>query len=373
MQAQQDHVEEYFAADDPEHQVALARVWDRVVIEGTVLRLPGWRFVGALHHTAEGVIVASVPGQEVPARYFTAGPECDHCGLTRARNVTYVLAHEQGRFAQVGGDCLKDFLGHPDPHALARFAELLGAFNAWCGSLAGVPAATIGYPLEEVLAVSALVVRQFGWTSRSAAKEQGGAVTPTAEYVASYLSLRSGNEGRELRERLGPTTAVETAEATSILAWIEQEEAGDSSYLHNLCTIARAGVVTGRTLGLAVSMRAAYFRAQPALATETPSAYVGVPGTRVELENLRVEAVVPVNGTWGVKNVIRFRDAAGNLLVWFGSGADAFRMEQGKIVPRVRATIGEHKEFRGERETTLMRVKALAAPAPVLPGPEVPA
>lgn len=98
------------------------------------------------------------------------------------------------------------------------------------------------------------------------------------------------------------------------------------------------------------------------------SEYVGSIGERIELE-VTLEKVrsweVPSYGGWGMttKVLYVFRDTAGNILVWTttGYGVSAEEVPQGaKAI--LRGTVAEHKEYAGEKQTSLKRcnVKAVA-------------
>ena len=98
------------------------------------------------------------------------------------------------------------------------------------------------------------------------------------------------------------------------------------------------------------------------------SEYVGSIGERIELE-VTLEKVrsweVPSYNGWGMttKVLYVFRDTAGNILVWTttGYGVSAEEVPQGaKAI--LRGTVAEHKEYAGEKQTSLKRcnVKAVA-------------
>lgn len=97
-------------------------------------------------------------------------------------------------------------------------------------------------------------------------------------------------------------------------------------------------------------------------ARKAVSQYVGQPGDRVELE-LQVTRVAsfeqrPFGRTWGspvTRYVVTLRDmSTGNVFVWF---ADYRRVQGDRL--KVRATVKEHKDYQGERQTTIYRVKEI--------------
>lgn len=89
------------------------------------------------------------------------------------------------------------------------------------------------------------------------------------------------------------------------------------------------------------------------------SLYVGEQGKRIRLENVLVEAVITMEATRfsyydrAEQEVYLLRDAEGNRLVWRSKKYDV-GIAKGDVINLV-ATVKEHKEFRGERQTMLSR------------------
>jgi len=178
-----------------------ARSYHRVTIGGEAPAVAGFRFVATLQHlNIEGEtlnVLRTAPGFEgqVPEEFRTATPEnCDHCKrVISTRKETFVVQNtETGVWQQVGRNCLADFLGGRDPHAVAGGLELLlraadagEEFGGDCGG-----GWQLAWPVEEFLAVTAMFVRTEGWMSRGKARLSPvpGSVPATADFVVRYLS-----------------------------------------------------------------------------------------------------------------------------------------------------------------------------------------
>ena len=103
------------------------RLWDTgerdsagyafVVLQGTAPVLAGWALAAIVEHRngAANVRAVSELGARLdPETFGTAW--CEHCGLRRRRNATFVVVHvDSGELRQVGSGCLRDFLGGQDP------------------------------------------------------------------------------------------------------------------------------------------------------------------------------------------------------------------------------------------------------------------
>ena len=85
------------------------------------------------------------------------------------------------------------------------------------------------------------------------------------------------------------------------------------------------------------------------------SAHLGTVGKR-ETFTAQVDRVAFFEGAFGLVWIITLRDEAGNAIV---SKSTAFHAERGKTVT-FKATIKEHSEFRGEKQTVVQRIKVAA-------------
>lgn len=64
------------------------------------------------------------------------------------------------------------------------------------------------------------------------------------------------------------------------------------------------------------------------------------------------------NGHYGLAKLHSLRDEEGRTLIWFATGADELEVG-GKY--RILGTVKKHEEYKGWKQTTLTRVKALEA------------
>jgi len=85
------------------------------------------------------------------------------------------------------------------------------------------------------------------------------------------------------------------------------------------------------------------------------SSHLGTVGKR-ETFNVEVDRVAYFEGAFGIVWIVTMRDEVGNAIV---SKSTAFRAERGKKLT-IKATIKEHSEFRGERQTIVQRIKVAA-------------
>jgi len=243
-----------------------------VTVEGSAPKFAGWSFLATLAHTPDGNVVRSVPGFEVDAKVREGLPCCDHCKTARNRRDTYVVRHEDGRIMQVGSTCMKDFLGHADPHALTTQAELLlHAFDLVRNSG--------GTGMNEVFRfntlaflewVAAVVLKQGYYVTRKVASESGRLSTADIAYNAmthtdrlkdeSVYQPTDGAKNLALKARalviarFAPALLEEgddDALERSVLASLSSSKSSASDFEHNLLTCAKAEGIEPRLCGIA--------------------------------------------------------------------------------------------------------------------------
>lgn len=333
-------------------------------IVGPAPKLAGWTFVGKLdHNTLPGqVIVDAVPGHSVPEQFFHSEPICEHCGKIRRRNDTFVLAHENGEYKQVGRQCIRDFLGH-DPTAIANFLsrmwklinELDDRDDEWWG---GGGSAYWTFPHEQVLSLTVAHIRMFGWIARSAADPMVGR-TATADEILSLLIPSKDSTVRErqrkLIEKLEWSKEKDGQEAHDAMEWLKTQPA-NNEYMVNLHTIAAADSVPTKLFGYWCSLAAAYQRAQERLrlnqAQKKVNEWVGNVKDKIEI-------VVTITGIshvdsyygYGTVHIHRMLDDEGHTLVWFANTNSG--MEVGHKY-KIRATVKKHDVYNNWKQTVLI-------------------
>lgn len=92
-----------------------------VEVSGTA-KVNDWEFVAELEHTENGNIIRGTGIYEIPERYYTGKPVCEHCKSNRFRKNTYIVRNSTtGEFKQVGKSCLMDFTNGLSAEAVASY------------------------------------------------------------------------------------------------------------------------------------------------------------------------------------------------------------------------------------------------------------
>ena len=155
-------VGEEFRTLEDEKGVEYTAKFILVEAEGKAI-INDWMFVASVEHTEKGNIINSTGcGVEIPERYYTSNPVCEHCNSNRARKDTYLVMNQvTGEFKQVGKSCLKDFTQGMDAAMISKyysfFDELIkGEEPDGCGHIEAY------YKTKEMLAYAYECIKHFG-------------------------------------------------------------------------------------------------------------------------------------------------------------------------------------------------------------------
>lgn len=325
-----------------------------------VAQMNGWTFVATVEHTEKGNIIRKAIEVEVPERYYMTDPICEHCKSNRRRKDTYIVMNEDGEFKQVGKTCLKDFTNGMDAGWVASYTALFDELITAEAPM-GCGWGEKYYEVEEYLRYAFETVHHFGYEKADGEREC--TKTRTADY---YIAEHGGHAFSEVQDaviaemrRIGFDANREeiTEEVEKALEWLA-EQPEDSNYIHNLKTICDNKWFTPKNAGILVSLTVTYHKAVERVEKERKEAeakaetkWVGEVGDRIEIN---VESFAVVTGwetQWGYTRIYKIIDTDGNIFTWKTSAW----IEE--YTTKIKGTIKEHKEYRGEKQTELTRCK----------------
>lgn len=342
-----------------------------VAFRGDAPVVGGHTFIGRVEHTEAGNIVSKAPGAydggpDLSA-YRTADNLCEHCGLKRARKDTFVLQGPDGSLLQVGRSCLADYCRSPDVSVAIALWTLLGDVSDWADEDSEREPSEGGRALvglQNYVACAFAAIRQHGWTSRAAVRnDYTGSRRATADDAMSILLPPPSGATEEDRRawRAEQPTDEDTDNARAAIAWAAELTDSDrcSDYESNLAVACALDYVDRRNMGLVASVAAAYLRHVDKLQTAKRDAatrtneYYGEAKARVDLV-LTVTKCRVVEGYYGLSTLVMFEDGARRTFKWFASGEKDFGV--GDTVS-VRGTIKAFDEYRSIKQTVLTRCR----------------
>lgn len=311
-----------------------------VEVSGPTVKLDGWEFAAKLVPAGPANVFVGPLADVLPESFRHSGTHCAHCNQKRLRAHTFALRHEGGEIKQVGSTCIHDFLGNASAANVAGAFEFAATLHQWLhdwedseersGSVGTAPA----YPVAVVVAHAMSLGK---YISRDRAEELG--VQSTADQVRDMLQTRWVGEAE-----------VEAAEAL-IAEALETIEDDGGSYVQNLRHTLAAGYCVRATVGIAASVVAAVARARKRKVEQEAAAasqHVGTVGERRSFRGTVANRFGYATNFGWVDKVVLIDDN-GNHLV-----ANNLPGEIGQVV-ELKATVKEHNEFRGTKQTLLAR------------------
>lgn len=334
-----------------------------VIIEAEgVAVVNGWRFIAKVEHTEKGNLINRACDIEVPERYYTGLPVCEHCNSKRLRKDTYIVMDEEtGEFKQVGKSCLKDFTHGMSAEVAAQY---VAAFDDLIEGEAPYEGCKIRCYIEteEWLRYVSETIRHFGYVKYNDDGEDS-----TRMRAGKYYWMDHGGDfGEKERERyraemdvcgFNPESDEAKSETAAAMEWLVTQDESNN-YMHNLKTACALTYIESRHLGITASLFPAYNRE---LAREDErrrrekaaksSEWFGEVGQRIEVEVAEMSCLTGWETQWGYTKIYKIVDAAGHVFTWKTSNW----VEDG--VKTIKGTIKAHNEYKGMKQTELTRCK----------------
>lgn len=343
----------------------------KVECEGTAI-VNGWRFAATLEHHNNGNIVRKlIDDVEIPDKYFTCEPGCDHCHAKRHRKDTYIIYNDDTQeFKQVGSSCLCDYTHGFSAEAaaayIALFDELIQGQTPY-----GSGYTSNYYEVKEVLKYAADLVNHIGYRS---SQYEGGQNTKEMTLDAIRYDTCRGQmmkasvyEVESYRDKFNPDYSspellkyVEDA-----IEWVKNEDDTGNSYIHNLKVLVNDEYITYKNFGYVVSIVPTYNkhiekvtqaaeRAKQRASESATSNHIGNVGDRITISNIQsIECIYSWETMYGMTLRYKIVDEAGNVYMWDSSSGLVGDDEVTSIV----GTIKKHDEWNGVKQTWLTRCR----------------
>lgn len=337
-----------------------------VEVEGKAV-INDWMFVASVEHTEKGNIINSTGCSiEVPERYYTSEPFCEHCNSRRARKDTYIVMNQvTGEFKQVGKSCLKDFTNGMDATIVSKyysfFDELIkGEEPNGCGYIEPY------YDTKEILVYAYECIRCFGYVKRDCLRSEKSTWERTFDYwcvnhgftkwIPEHLVVEYKKQMKDAGFNPESESTIKAVE--DALAWIVEQETSNN-YMHNLKVVCTSKYVSAKNAGIAVSLFPTqnkdleYQKKQEAKRNaDAASEHVGEIGQRITFKIASATCLTSWETEWGITKLFKVVDYSGNVFTWKTSVFPDFDKAE-----TITGTIKAHSEFRDCKQTELTRCK----------------
>lgn len=345
--------------------------YSEVEVSGQAPKFAGWSLAAVIEHTPEGNILRKSPDCSLElAAYRAVKPLCEHCKTVRNRKDTYLVVHDDGSIKQIGHDCIKDFLGHKDPHALAHLAELWFSL----GELAGLGEDYDGFGMgssddsiyaKSFYAFAALAIRRFGYVSRKYQQEHPEQqVVTTREMVMTWMF--PSREDLERARRKGeewPHPEEQDVKFAEAACEHVQNELGQkenlSDFESNILIASKLEVLERRTAGIAAYVPEHYRRSiqqaeeRKAKQAESNNAHFGEVGKRYRNVKLVYTGSVSWDSEFGTQYRHNFFTADKIKVSW--KTGTCLGLDAGTEVEAT-FTVKNHGDYKGWKQTDISRL-----------------
>ena len=331
-----------------------------------------WQFVASLEHTEHGNIINKAIEIEVPERYYTSAPICEHCKTNHMRKYTYIVHNvKTDEFKQVGTACLKDFTFGMSATAVASYEDALHEVEeaTVCG-YHGFAGGEMMYKQQEYLQFVIECVNKFGYAKTS---EENATVNRVHRYMTALFKECSSKKDVEWRERqiaemerVGFQWDTESNRETAekALEWALKQEA-NSNYMQNLLVVCKQNRVAEHNVGILASLIPTYYKAierelklAAQKADEAKSEWQGEVGQRLTVIIKDWRVVASWESSFGYNQTVaiyKLVDENGNVYTWKTSGG--IYCDESIDEVELKGTVKAHNEYRGVNQTELTRCK----------------
>lgn len=339
-----------------------AREYVAFKVEQPSLSYNGYEFLAVVDKEEAGLVTRTAPGVEFGG-WRPEKQSCEHCGQSRHRSKTYIIAGPDGKRRQIGSTCVDSYLGIKPEGLWALGFDPLSKLND-NDDFKTESARTTHIETDYTLAM-ALAVSDNGknFVSKSIAYDIG--LTSTADLVdrALYGSAPIDAEWRtEMMHKADEY--VENGRVAEIKKNVAEME-GSNDYVTNLKTIAAGEWVSHKNTGVLISALAAERKAREAKknAVEWKSGYTAPVGESVKGLKMKVlindvrETYDPYNyrSNSVLKSRMVFQDEEGHQVVWWASRK--IDVEPGTELVLKGGKVKKHETYKGVDQTVLTRVK----------------
>lgn len=343
-----------------------------VEVSGTA-KVNDWEFVAELEHTENGNIIRGTGIYEIPERYYTGKPVCEHCKSNRFRKNTYIVRNSTtGEFKQVGKSCLMDFTNGLSAEAVASY---IAFFEEVIRGEQVLPGGSFERYVEitEFLQYVTETVNKFGYVKKADA-DYGN--ESTCSRAISYMMVCKGQTRwmpkQEIERRYAEmekvafdansdTVKKQVQEALECLK--QQDES--NNYFHNLKVACYSEYTSMRNTGIIASLIPAHFKA---LETEkeraerearkqkeaSSSKYVGEIGKRISFQPTAIQCLTSWETMYGTTFLYKIIDTFGNVFTWKTSSSIS------ENISSITGTVKNHSVYNGVKQTELTRCRVAA-------------
>lgn len=343
-----------------------------VAAEGKVEHGP-WEFVAVLEHQSSGNVIRNYNKSiEVPERYRTCGPTCEHCNKIRSRKDTYIIFNtDTQEFKQVGTGCLKEYTQGLDAEEVARYISLFDTLIQG-EAVSGSGSFERYFNIREVLMYAFETVKHFGYEKADYYERYTRTTRErTMDYLAvstnstRWMTLRRIEQLKDEMQSVSFNAESQKDKVEDSLKWIANQEA-NNNYMNNLKVVCSEDWCSGRDLGILISLVITYKRAldeeiaktlrEKEREAEKQSEYLGVVGDKIHFTTAKIECIWSGENQFGISYLYKMVDTEGNIVMW--STDKGLELENNF---NISCSIKKLEDYKGVKQTWVTRCRLSVA------------
>ena len=335
-----------------------------VDVEGFA-KINNWEFVATIDHRETGNVIRNIIDIEIPERYWTSSPYCEHCNTKRRRKDTYLIHNtETDEFKQVGRSCLRDYTGGYDAELAAAYISLheyLIESEEANDNYISYGDFIFYYDLDDILKMSKAIVSTLGFIPSSA--EYG---IPSKQSLIDMHSSCKSNTQIEYLQIQGTFDYYEAFNDDEYLANLKNyylNSEATSSYMKNMKIIFSSDHCSARDFGYIVSAVYSYdkeiekaqrkaIKEAAQKAEADASEYVGEIKDKITFEVANGDCVSIIDSPYGESYLYKFIDTEGHVFMW--STSKSLKLD---AIESITGTVKDHREYNGIKQTWITRCK----------------
>ena len=350
--------EEFVEQQDENGKKYIAR-YIIVEAEGKAI-INNWQFIASIEHTEAGNIIKKCCYDiEIPQKYYTSKPICEHCESNRYRKNTYLVQNIQtGEFKQVGKSCLTDFTNGMSAEYIAHYISLFDTLIE--GEYIEPGCRKKNYiEIKEALRYIVETIKHFGYVksdgsrpTKCRAKDYYMAGNKMAGLLQSVLMEEMKSVSYDSNSDYAKEISVKALE------WILKQET-NNEYMHNLKTVCNADYVTFENFGILASLIPTYNKAierekriESEKNADMKSEHLGKVGDRITIVISDCKVITSWETQYGTTVIFKITDESGNVFTWKTSKGIDDRIK------KISATVKSHIEYNGIKQTEITRCRA---------------
>lgn len=317
----------------------------KYIVSGSY-KINNWEFVAEIEHKDSGNVIRCVKPEyerDIVNLYAYADPRCEHCGVVRDRNTTFIVYNKQlEQFKQVGKSCLKDYTGF-DAEVCAAIAQIV----------------ITAEDFEDIDIDSNLNSRYL----------DGNIIRKLAYYQVSKYGY-DRIETKEFIDNLYFSTDAESIcnkipddIITDISMWLKMKaEDNNNAYYHSCNVLWHSDYIEYRDLNYILSAINIYLKEQKnrySNIMNPKNEYVGNIGDKISI-TVESTRCLYEKGRYAYRSDYRYqleiKDKEGHTYIW---SCIYNELDKGTVI---NATVKDHKEYKGIKQTVITRGKIISKP-----------